>query len=341
MTSLATDDKIPNAFDDYSHSFSRMRGQLVNSNGVQYADFIRGLTPIYWRVHLDIGLRYFASIVIVAVTCTAQGNGVSSLVLVPLAAALIAIFSPAVHIHEASHWNIAANRKTNDFLCNLLMSWIIGLEIKFYRKIHFDHHRHLGTVQDSENSYFLPLNAMFILKGITGISAAQTLLGYVKRHDKSRLPVRRAKTETATLGFAPVAVLASGVIIHGSIVVGLWYFGETAASAAWFIGVGALIPLFGSVRQILEHRMDDARSDIDYSRVDQGACTRLFGDSFLAKLVGASGFNRHLLHHWDPQIPYTRLPELERFLSTTQVGTILDRRRTTYRAAFRQLFVRK
>ncbi len=214
MTSLATEDEMPNAFDDYSQSFSRMRGQLVNSNGVQYADFIRGLTPIYWRVHLDIGLRYLASVVIVAVTCVAQVNGVSSLVLVPLAAILIALFSPAVHIHEASHWNIAANRNTNDFLCNLLMSWIIGLEIKFYRKIHFDHHRHLGTVQDSENSYFFPLNAMFILKGITGISAAHTLLGYVKRHDESRLPVRRAKKATAALGFAPIAVLASGVIIQ-------------------------------------------------------------------------------------------------------------------------------
>jgi fatty acid desaturase len=251
------------------------------------------------------------------------------------------MLTPAVHIHEASHWNIALDRNTNDLLCNLLMSWIIGLEIKFYRKIHFDHHRHLGTVRDTERSYFFPLNVTFILKGITGISAAQTLLGYFKRSDASHLPAEREKKETPAPGFAFFAVLASGVVIQGSIVVGLWYFGQTAASAAWLIGVGVLIPLVGSVRQILEHRMEDAHSDVDYSEVDQGACTRIFGDSLFARLLGSSGFNRHLLHHWEPQISYTRLAELERFLNDTQMRDILDRRRTTYQAAFRQLFVTK
>lgn len=338
MTSLAISDEMPKAFDDYSQSFSKMRGQLVNSEGVRYSDFVRGLTPIYWRVYLDIGLRYVAWVTIVAITCVAEANGVPPLILVPPAAILIAVLSPVVHIHEASHWNIASDRNRNDFFCNFLMSWIIGLEIKFYRKIHFDHHRHLGTVRDTERSYFFPLNMLFILKGMTGVSAVQTLLGYVKRHDESRLPNREAGKETAAFGFALIAVLASGAIIHGSIVFGFWYFEQNAALAAWLIGVGLLMPLVGSIRQILEHRMGDARSDTDYSRVDQGACTRMFGDSLFAKLLGASGFNRHLLHHWEPQIPYTRLPELERFLADTQMRPILDKRRTTYFTAFRQLF---
>jgi fatty acid desaturase len=334
---MATHDEMPNVFDDYSQSFSKMRSRLINSEGVRYADFVRGLTPIYWRLYLDIGLRYVAWIGTLMAACVAQANGVSPLILVPPAALLIAILSPAVHIHEASHWNIAADRNTNDLLCNVLMSWILGLEIKFYRKVHFDHHRHLGTVLDTERSYFLPLNLMFMLKGITGINAVHTLLGYVKR--KSPLPTPGAKNVASTLGFAPIAVLASGAVVHGSTVIGLWYFGQTAASVAWFIGIGVLIPLLGSIRQILEHRMDDACSDIDYSKVDQGACTRMFGDTFFSKLCGASGFNHHLLHHWEPQIPYTRLPELERFLNGTQMRAILDRRRTTYYAAFRQLFV--
>jgi fatty acid desaturase len=179
---------------------------------------------------------------------------------------------------------------------------------------------------------------MFIFKGVTGISAAQTLLGYAMRSDDSRPSAGTAKKETAGPGFAPIAVLASGMIINGSIAVGLWCFGQTAASAAWFIGIVVLIPLVSSVRQILEHRMDDASSNVDYSKVDQGACTRIFGDSLFARLLGPSGFNRHLLHHWEPQVPYTRLPELERFLDDTQMQSTLDRRRTTYYATLRQLF---
>jgi fatty acid desaturase len=307
-------------FDDYSQSFSKVRGSLANSEGVRYLDFVRTLTPIYWRVYLDIGLRYAGWIAVVVAACVAQREGVAWFIIVPPAAILIALFSPAVHVHEAAHWNIAPDRKWNDLLCNVLMSWIIGLEIKFYREIHFDHHRHLGTARDTERSYFSTLNTTFVVKGLTFITLLQTLRGYTHRQQGS------------------LAMFASGGIIHGSIVLGLLYFGYFAASLAWVIAILLLMPLIGSVRQILEHRTEDACSDVDYSAVDQGACTRLFGDSLPAKLLGASGFNHHLVHHWEPQVPYTRLTELERFLDATPMRDVLDRRRTTYRATFRQLF---
>jgi hypothetical protein len=87
-----------------------MCGQLTNSEGVRYTDFIDGLTPIYWRVYLDIGLRYAAWVVTIVITCMAQANGVSPLILVPLAAVPIAVLAPVAHFHEASHWNIAFDR---------------------------------------------------------------------------------------------------------------------------------------------------------------------------------------------------------------------------------------
>jgi fatty acid desaturase len=194
----------------------------------------------------------------------------------------------------------------------------------------------LWTAKDPERSYFFPLNTMFLVKGITGISAAQALLGYARHSDEVRVPSQKTKRGSGG-GLAPIAVLAGGALVHGSIVIALWYFGQTAASAAWVIGI-SLLMLWGSVRQILEHRMDDARPNVDYAKVDQGACTRIFGESLVARLLGASGFNRHLIHHWEPQVPYTRLPELERFLADTQMRPILDRRRTTYVAMLRQMF---
>ena len=35
------------------------------------------------------------------------------------------------------------------------------------------------------------------------------------------------------------------------------------------------------------------------------------GDGPLASTLGGAGFNRHLLHHWEPKISYTRFRELE------------------------------
>src|SRR5450631_530372 len=124
MTALTAHDEIATPIDDYSQSFSKMRSQLVNSQGVRYADFVRGLRPLYWRVHLDIGLRYAASIGVLVLTCIGQARGVPLLLLVPPAAFLVALLSPAVHLHEAAHWNIAPDRSANDVLCNVLISWI-------------------------------------------------------------------------------------------------------------------------------------------------------------------------------------------------------------------------
>jgi hypothetical protein len=40
------------------------------------------------------------------------------------------------------------------------------IDVRDYRKVHFQHHRALGTVDDSEISYFFPLNLMFFVKGV-------------------------------------------------------------------------------------------------------------------------------------------------------------------------------
>ena len=89
-----------------------------------------------------------------------------------------------------------------------------------------------------------------------------------------------------------------------------------------------------TVRTILEHRDDLVEATRDCTKVPHGAFTRTFGDGPLASTLGAAGFNRHLLHHWEPQVSYTRLRELEAFLMRTDVAPILERRRSTYVGTF-------
>ena len=74
-------------------------------------------------------------------------------------------------------------------------------------------------------------------------------------------------------------------------------------------------PFFVSLRQTLEHRDEDAHPGSDYTRVDHGGdANRLFGDGPVANTLGSAGFNRHALHHWEPQVSLHRLRELERYL---------------------------
>ena len=54
--------------------------------------------------------------------------------------------------------------------------------------------------------------------------------------------------------------------------------GSLPAAAAWLGGLLLFFPFFVSLRQVLEHRSEEADSDVDYRDVDHGAVNRLFGD---------------------------------------------------------------
>jgi hypothetical protein len=96
-------------------------------------------------------------------------------------------------------------------------------------------------------------------------------------------------------------------------------------------------PFFVSLRQTLEHRDEDADPAADYAQVDHGATNRLFGDGPVANTLGSAGFNRHALHHWEPQVSYTRLRQLELYLLRTELEPMVRERQTTYRKTLLRL----
>jgi hypothetical protein len=59
----------------------------------------------------------------------------------------------------------------------------VTTNIESYRKIHWDHHRFLGTTQDTENSYFRPLNNRFIIENLFGIHAIRVILQRSRKLD--------------------------------------------------------------------------------------------------------------------------------------------------------------
>jgi len=268
------------------------------------------------------------------VTGLGQAAGLPPLLLIAGGAMLVGFwfFYLVSFLHEGTHWNLARNNRVNDRISNLLLAWMIGVEIATYRRRHFEHHRSLGTVHDTEISYFLPLNVKALLRSLLGIRAVEALGSYLRGAKEGR--AERAARNTAKISRALVA----GIAVHVGIVGGLWFMGWSAAALAWIFGVVAVMPVLNTVRQVLEHRHMDARIEIDYSKVDQGACTRMFGAGPFASTFGAAGANRHLLHHWEPQVSYTRLPDLERFLDDTAMRVVMDRRRTSYFTALRTLF---
>ncbi len=323
---------------DHSADFAVLRAGLRDATGVSLAARLKTLRPDYARVWRDIALGYvaLAGTAALTVVLARQGIGLQALA-VALGAAGFGFWIAYVQlfIHEGAHANLAARRATSDLLCDLFVGWLIGSSVRKYRKVHFEHHRAFGTVNDVENTYFRALDAGFIVKALTGWRVVEVLMA------RARLTAPKDSVAQDTGVLRDRLVLLGGVMAHGAIVAMLFLAGGWAAALAWVAGTAVVFPFFGALRQLLEHRSARASAAIDYARTDHGAYTRMFGTGPFARVFGAAGFNRHLLHHWEPQVSYTNFDALEAILVETGLGPVIDSRRTTYAAAFRALYNRK
>lgn len=324
------------SFNDFSANFSELKREIWATDGNAYRDFLKSLVPDYSRVRRDIARGY----VLLAVTMVAA-TLLPRIGIPPLIAAILGAISVGYWIaylqlfmHEAAHYNLASDRKSSDRIGGRYLSWIAGTSVAAYRDIHFQHHRALGTIDDSENSYFFPLNLIFLAKALFGVRAAEILWAQkVKSRPAADPQPAKATSRSPQISGAMIAA----PLVHGGIALAAFLLGYWWTALAWIAGVGLFFPFFGAVRQILEHRDENAASGTDFRRVPHGAVTRLFGDGPLSSTFGAAGFNRHLLHHWEPQVSYTNLGQLEEFLLTTKAGPLIEKRRTTYNDAFLKL----
>lgn len=307
------------------------KAELVDPSGLSYRDFRKQLTPRYGIAWLQIAAGWAALGTLVALHVVLAQR---SITLAVAAAPLLAIGVGFViaylqlFLHESAHWNLHPNRGTNDLLTDLFVSGPVGMDVARYRPIHWDHHRFLGSPDDTEISYFDPLNVRFLVESLLGIKALRVL-----RHRASVQAERNDPTTPRTR-----VVFGYGLLLNGGLLLLLVTRGLWPVALAWALGVVVFFPFFGALRQLLEHRDEYASDDVDYTEVVHGAIHRLFGDGILASTLGGAGFNRHLLHHWDPQLSCTRLRELERFLLTTDAREYLEEHSTTYVATFRRLF---
>jgi fatty acid desaturase len=307
------------------------RTTLSDRDGLPFSEFRKQLTPRYGIVWTHIALGYTAlivtgtTIVLTAAALPEWLRVTSGALLFGLAHAFIQLF-----FHEAAHYNIAATRTTNDRLANVFVGAMYGLEISAYRVVHFEHHRRLGTTMDTERSYFDPLNMRFFAEALLGVKVLRVLTRRNAIVTSSPSPDRVGHDAQSGARRQRIVAMAIHLALLGAVVLS----GQLALALAWMLGTFSVMPLLAALRQLLEHRSESGDPAIDYSQVDHGAVNRLFGDGPFASTFGGAGFNRHLLHHWEPQISYTRLHELEAYLLRTPAASDVRARRSTYWTAF-------
>ncbi len=320
------------AADSEVDMFLRMRGRLTDESGQSFADFKAGLRPRYYRVWIQTTLAYAGLLLaglLLARIPVAELSWWQTFLIVAVLSIFIGYLVAfiALWLHEAAHFNVHHNRDWNDRLGTLFFGVIILHHVRQYRQIHNLHHRNFGNTTDSEQSYFSELNIRFIFDSLTGLRVLRAILAR-KRTEQARqepAPNKAAYTNWA---------LPAGALLHGTIVVGSVYFQCYALTVGWLFGVFVAYPFFGAIRQVLEHRRPDADASCDYSKRAHGQYTRVFDGGLFASTFGGAGFNRHLIHHWDPGISCTCFKEVEQFLLRSQLHDFYASRQTNYKATF-------
>jgi fatty acid desaturase len=304
---------------------------LKNSKGILFKDFRKNLKPKYWVVWRDIFLAYAVLFFVGIGLWIFQTVSLPISTFLVLLGALVFGYTIAfiqLFFHEAAHFNIAKNRLLNDLLTDIFIGGMVGQDVRKYRLIHWGHHKWHGTPMDSEQTYFDPLNSKFIVESLLGIKVLNVLSKRQSRLDSEKV---------YPFGFISIHFIL-GIIANLLLLLFLLNAGKWQLGLAWLLGMTVVFPFFASLRQVLEHRDEEADSRVNYHEIAHGMINRIFGDGLIADTLGGAGFNRHLLHHWDPQCSYTRLKTLESYLMDTPVNSALQKRRTTYWKTFLRLY---
>ena len=235
--------------------------------------------------------------------------------------------------HEAAHYNLTKNKKLNDLISNLILTPFTGLWVKQYRDHHWEHHKNFGQNGDTETSYVLPLNVRGLIEALTGIYLIKTAMTY--------LNVASAKNEKREINLSSALQFIAGLIIMLSvqflIAVFLFFFINPYAGFVWMFSVFITDPLLAKIRQTLEHRNEHDKVSASLLENENLGVNQMFGSDFLSRYFGGAGFNRHLLHHLDPSISYTRFDEFEQFLQENGSYDYIAKRRVSYLSKFLQI----
>jgi fatty acid desaturase len=320
---------------EYSLPGSPELRQIKHALLGNWVDVRPNLRPRYWQVWWEIFLCLLMMIsgYITHLFLTARFGNVIGLEIGAVFAAWIGFWLNALLTfgHEAAHYNLSPGHARNDLLADWTIWLFFPQTTKTYRKSHWQHHLHLGDPNDTEISYHNCLSPWFLTKALTGIYLFILVIRYV--FGQKRKTARFSPAPQAPLpGLKAAALIAPlrALTTHAIFVVTALHFHCYATAVVWVAGAALIFPFLATVRQILEHRSVEAACATDFRQVSHGPVNRMFGKSVFSRFYGAAGFNRHLLHHWDPTVSYTRFDEMEAFFSGTPLSARLVGARSTY-----------
>lgn len=210
--------------------------------------------------------------------------------------------------HDASHFRLLPDRRWNDLVGNLFLSWPMFASVQGFRHFHGPHHRHLQAEGDGNRELW-------------GTHDENGALTAEWRYPKSRLErvmtlVRRVGGGTGLWwilrgvvgGFAYRMSTFDRLLrasFMAAVAVMLTTFDAwTGFALYWVLPYCTWHLLIQYVRLICEHSNVQAEPGV------WGLTRTTVPLAWEALFVLPRGIGYHIEHHWYPSVPFYRLPEL-------------------------------
>lgn len=304
---------------------------IIDKNNLSYLEFRKTLSPKYLIIFRDT----FFILLMIAIPFFFSKKFYSSNIFYILFSSVWIGFwlhSYKLFFHEVAHFNISPIRKINDLLGYILFFPFVGIALKQYRTSHWMHHKHLGTIADTEISYYKPITINSLFEGISGIYLYKSFLRYFSRFNEKKVKdsLPRVNNFLLNLGIMLFFQFFLVIILYSCL--------SKYVAFSYILAFFLIEPFFSGLRQTLEHRSFDAKNNIDYKSNNHGPINRLFNHNIFSIYFGSAGFNSHLIHHFDPFISYTRFRDIELYLLNSDYEYFIRNNKTSYFSAFRKLF---
>jgi fatty acid desaturase len=232
-------------------------------------------------------------------------------------------------MHDGSHYRLFHNKKLNDSVAELFLSWPFFISLQRYRAFHFLHHHHLGEDKDGNRVLYLTHTndgaitadwvfpkttaqfLFFLLKRflagpalalyITWINVSEAIFVWTGNPTKAWLIGRYRKPPSKLYVTLHLVFMASAIAILSYWHLWLGFFLFWVVPWSWHV-------VLEQIRVTSEHFAIDNPHPF-YRQ------TRSIEASWLEKLFYLpNNGTYHLEHHMYPSVPFYRLPQLHALL---------------------------
>jgi len=288
-----------------SSTTSQQEQLRIETTKILGAPMLRALRKInaYYTL-LDAAIIYMVLFGTVALSCYSHSKlGLIAILGSPFLALAsgIAFNWINVQIHEASHYNLFANKAFNDIYCNLVLGAFALQNVQTYRSTHGMHHAHLHTERDPDLwTYSSRLGSVReMVCGIgddlllrTVFRRKRQVAAFMKSNQRSqgRAP-RYVGPATAMAQFAVVATFVNWC--------GPW--GLAYYALTYVYGLLGVFPALIRIRTVVQHR--DPRGRVEDEATATMFTSRTTVASFLEFFVLGARMDYHFEHHLHPNIP--------------------------------------